>query len=122
MSNDKKNNKLPLFIGIFCLLLVAVVAIVMVLPSTDNNPNNIPAPSNNNTSVEVAPSLNDSDTNDSVEEGKVVAKYAGNSRSLTFHYPSCEWAKKIGSNNLVEFKNRQEAINQGYDPCKVCKP
>ena len=122
MSNDKENNKLPLFIGIFCLLLVAVVAIVMVLPSADNNPDNIQYPSDNNTSVEVTPSLNDSETNDSVEDAKVTANYEGNSRTLIFHYPDCEWAEKISSNNLVKFKSRQEAVNQGYTACKVCKP
>jgi len=56
------------------------------------------------------------------EEVKAIVKYIGNSDSLKFHYPSCEWAKKISSGNLVEFENRTEAINKGYDPCKVCKP
>ncbi|MCL2115169.1 MAG: hypothetical protein FWH29_02990 [Methanobrevibacter sp.] len=45
-------------------------------------------PLDNNTSLDVAPSLNDGDTNDSVEEAKISAKYEGNRRSLTFQYPS----------------------------------
>ena len=47
-----------------------------------------PVPLDNNTSLDVAPSLNDGDTNDSVEEAKISAKYEGNRRSLTFQYPS----------------------------------
>ena len=49
-------------------------------------------------------------------------EYIGNARSHKFHRPDCRWAKKIGPVNRVSFKSRQEAINQGYVPCKVCKP
>ena len=49
-------------------------------------------------------------------------KYLGNSYTLKFHYPDCQWAEKISESNLIEFKSRQEAVNNGYDPCKVCKP
>ncbi|KYH30571.1 thermonuclease precursor [Moorella mulderi DSM 14980] len=51
-----------------------------------------------------------------------VAKYIGNSSSKKFHYPDCRWAKEISPRNRVEFTSRQEAINAGYQPCKVCRP
>ena len=48
--------------------------------------------------------------------------YIGNARSNKFHRPDCRWAKKIAPANRVSFKSRQEAIDRGYVPCKVCKP
>jgi micrococcal nuclease len=51
-----------------------------------------------------------------------AAKYIGNSSSKKFHYPDCQWAQKISPNNRVEFSARSEAVNAGYQPCKVCKP
>lgn len=48
--------------------------------------------------------------------------YIGNSNSKKFHYPWCKWAQKISSFNRVYFKTREEAINAGYVPCKVCNP
>ncbi|WXJ79113.1 hypothetical protein MTMBA_11950 [Moorella thermoacetica] len=51
-----------------------------------------------------------------------VAKYIGNSSSKKFHYPDCQWAQKISPRNRVEFISREEAINAGYRPCKVCQP
>lgn len=49
-------------------------------------------------------------------------EYWGSKNSNKFHYPYCTWAKKIKPSNLVIFKSRQEALNSGYVPCKVCKP
>lgn len=46
--------------------------------------------------------------------------YHGNLRSRKFHRPGCRyyWCK----NCKAVFKSREEAIKQGYVPCKVCKP
>ncbi len=49
-------------------------------------------------------------------------KYIGSAKSNKYHYPNCEWAKKIKSENLVTFKSAKEAKEAGYIPCKVCKP
>lgn len=48
--------------------------------------------------------------------------YIGNKNSKKFHRPDCQWAQKISPANRVYFKTREEAIQQGYVPCKVCKP
>ena len=48
--------------------------------------------------------------------------YIGNKRSHKFHRQECRWAKKMTSVNKMFFQSRQNAINQGYVPCKVCKP
>ncbi len=49
-------------------------------------------------------------------------EYWGSARSDKFHHPSCRWAQKISPGNLVVFHSRQEALNAGYVPCKVCRP
>ncbi|HHW57748.1 MAG TPA: nuclease [Clostridia bacterium] len=48
--------------------------------------------------------------------------YIGNRNSKIFHYPDCQWAKKIAPQNKVIFESREEAIKAGYRPCKVCRP
>ncbi len=50
------------------------------------------------------------------------AAYVGNANSLKFHRPTCEWAQRISPAGRVELSSREEAIKQGYAPCKVCKP
>ncbi len=48
--------------------------------------------------------------------------YIGHKGTKKFHLLSCKWAGKIKPENRVEFSTRQEAIDKGYIPCKVCKP
>ena len=54
----------------------------------------------------------------SVDNGKRV----GHKNSKKFHYPECRWAKKMNQENQIWFESRQEAIDKGYVPCKVCNP
>ena len=51
-----------------------------------------------------------------------LCAFIGNARSHKFHRPGCRWAKNISHANRVCFKSRQDAIDQGYTPCKVCRP
>lgn len=48
--------------------------------------------------------------------------YWASSKSNKFHRPSCRWAQRISSQNLLIFKSRAEALDSGYSPCKECKP
>ncbi|WP_295029882.1 Ada metal-binding domain-containing protein [Methanobrevibacter sp.] len=48
--------------------------------------------------------------------------YVASSKAGKFHNPGCEWAQKISSSNKVVFHSRDDAINSGYVPCKVCSP
>jgi hypothetical protein len=47
-------------------------------------------------------------------------EFIGNKNSLKFHLPSCKYLP--AEKNRVYFKTREEAIKEGYVPCKVCKP
>ena len=51
-----------------------------------------------------------------------VHTYVGSSNSTVYHYPSCTAAKKIKEANQVWFSDASEANDDGYRPCKICKP
>lgn len=70
----------------------------------------------------VACSSNTSDSTDSTPTSTISYSYVGSSNSNKYHMPSCTWAKKINSSNLVEFTSVEDAESKGYQPCKVCKP
>ncbi|MFN3467326.1 MAG: Ada metal-binding domain-containing protein [Candidatus Brocadiales bacterium] len=57
-------------------------------------------------------------------EPKKGFKYVGSEKSENrrYHYFSCEWAKKIYQKNAIYFKSAKEAQQNGYTPCKVCRP
>jgi len=48
--------------------------------------------------------------------------YVAAKNSKVFHRPDCKWAKRISPKNKIIFKTRQDALNAGRRPCKVCKP
>jgi hypothetical protein len=49
-------------------------------------------------------------------------KYVASKNSKVFHRPDCSSAKRISAHNLVTYRTRAEAINDGKRPCKICKP
>jgi hypothetical protein len=46
--------------------------------------------------------------------------YHGNVRSKKFHRPGCRYYNC--KNCTARFPKREQAIQAGYVPCKVCKP
>ena len=52
----------------------------------------------------------------------LASSYVGNANTKKFHYPNCSSVIKMNPNNRVEINSREEAIAQGYVPCKRCKP
>lgn len=48
--------------------------------------------------------------------------YVGNINSYKFHYYGCRWERQMCENNRYYTKSRQELINMGMIPCKVCHP
>lgn len=54
--------------------------------------------------------------------GDATTVYYGSSKSYIYHLPSCPWAQKISSENLIIFKSKPDSAAKGYRPCKVCKP
>ena len=54
--------------------------------------------------------------------GDDSGSYIGNSNSMKFHASDCRYGLKVSDSNKVTFDSREDAINQGYKPCKVCNP
>lgn len=48
--------------------------------------------------------------------------FVGSIKSNKYHYPDCEWAKKIKPSNRIWFSSPADAMAHGYVPCKVCNP
>ena len=60
--------------------------------------------------------------NTSVQEDAGGVQYIGNSHTKKFHLPSCPSVSNMKDSNKVEFDSRDEAISEGYVPCKQCNP
>lgn len=52
----------------------------------------------------------------------LAAGYVGNINSKIFHYSDCTSANRMKPANKIIFNSRDEAIQQGYRPCKKCNP
>lgn len=48
--------------------------------------------------------------------------YIGNKNSKVFHKADCSSVKRMKDSNKVTLSSREQAIAQGYIPCKVCQP
>ena len=48
--------------------------------------------------------------------------YVANANTGKFHVSSCSSVGKMSEKNKVFFSSRDEAVNQGYVPCKICNP
>jgi len=47
-------------------------------------------------------------------------EYHGNVKSLAFHQPGCRYYD--GTDCTAVLTSRDQALAEGYKPCKVCKP
>lgn len=52
----------------------------------------------------------------------MVSTYVGATTTGKFHYVDCRWGQRIRDDHRVYFDSREDAINNGYIPCKVCRP
>ena len=81
-----------------------------------NHPNKRPSDTNG---VSIVPK---EQLKPAVESTPAEYKYVASKSSKVFHKSTCTWAKKIKPENLVRYKTREEAINDGKKPCQSCKP
>lgn len=80
----------------------------------DNNTN---AETNAVNSADESTEKNTGTLNDSSKE------YVLNMNTLKFHLPSCSSVKSMSNSNKGTYTgNREELIEQGYEPCKICNP
>ena len=50
------------------------------------------------------------------------AGFIASKTSSVFHKSDCRWAQNISTDNLVSYRNRDEAVGAGKRPCKLCNP
>ena len=67
-------------------------------------------------------SSSSSPASDTSSSSSGSGSYVGNSNSGKFHVAGCGSVSKMSEKNKVFFSSRDEAINQGYQPCKICNP
>ena len=56
------------------------------------------------------------------DDEQTEAPNIGNRNSKKLHYADCSSVDDMKDKNKVEFFSRDEAINQGYTPCRRCNP
>jgi Adenosine deaminase len=55
-------------------------------------------------------------------DGNEETSYVLNTNSKVFHRPNCASVGKINPKNRIAYKNRANAVKDGYKPCGNCKP
>ena len=113
-------------IGIVVLIIAIIAVGAYALQGTSHD---VTPVVNNTTDKVVNHTVNDT-VNKTVNTKEVQKETQSSSSTVyyasvktdKFHKPSCEWAQKISSKNLVTYNSRDEAIAAGKSPCEVCNP
>ena len=100
------------------MLLKEGLAEIMYMPPSEFYPYNW---AGYNTHV-AGDSSTSTDSSSGDTSSGAAGTYIGNANSHKFHYPTCKSVGKMSEKNKVTFSSRDEAINQGYTPCKNCNP
>lgn len=63
------------------------------------------------------------DNSDTSQANTSTITYVSNKNSSKFHYPTCDSVLQMKEKNKEYLTcTREEAISQGYSPCRVCQP
>lgn len=122
--NDKYGRTLAVVIvggkNVNEMLLKEGLAEIMYMPPSEFYPYNW---AGSNTHVaDTHSSSSSSSYSDTSSSSSASGSYVGNANSGKFHVSSCGSVGKMSEKNKVFFSSRDEAINQGYMPCKRCNP
>ncbi len=130
VDNRKHNDKYGRTLGVVIvdgknvneMLLKEGLAEVMYMPPSEFYPFDW---ANGNTHVADTHSSSSSSSHPTSSEStssSSSASYVGNANTGKFHEPSCSSVSDMSERNKVFFSSRNDAISQGYDPCKRCNP
>ena len=103
------------------MLLKEGLAEIMYMPPSEFYPYNWADGNTHVADTHSSSSSSDSSSTDS-SSSSGSGSYVGNANTGKFHVSSCSSVNKMSEKNKVFFSNRDEAINQGYVPCKRCNP
>lgn len=53
-------------------------------------------------------------------DGGGSIKYVANRNSELFHHPHCKSVKRINAENIATFNSLEQAIEDGFKPCRAC--
>lgn len=101
------------------MLLKEGLAEIMYMPPSEFYPYNWADSSTHTADSYTTYSNTHSDTSSGSSDS---GSYIGNSNTGKFHESDCRWGQKTAEHNRVYFDNRNDAVSQGYKPCKVCDP
>lgn len=120
--NDKYGRTLAVVIvdgkNVNEMLLKEGLAEVMYMPPSEFYPYDWAGSSTHVASSHSSSSKDTSSSSSSSDSGSYIA----NANTGKFHYASCNSAQKIKDYNKVYLTSREDAISQGYVPCKICNP
>ncbi|MBP3791312.1 MAG: thermonuclease family protein [Methanobrevibacter sp.] len=130
VDNRKHNDKYGRTLGVVIvdgknvneMLLKEGLAEIMYMPPSEFYPYDW---ANGNTHVADTHSSSSSSSHPTSSESTSSsgsASYVGNANTGKFHEPSCSSVKDMAEGNKVFFSARDDAISQGYIPCKRCNP
>ncbi|WP_407377649.1 thermonuclease family protein [Methanobrevibacter sp.] len=105
------------------MLLKEGLAEIMYMPPSEFYPydwanGNTHVSSDHSTSTSYSSDSHQSSSSDSSGSGS----YVGNANTGKFHRASCSSVDKMSEGNKVFFSSRDDAVSQGYVPCKRCNP
>lgn len=103
------------------MLLKEGLAEIMYMPPSEFYPYNW---ANSDTHVADTHSSSSSSSSSSADSSSSSGSgsYVANANTGKFHVAGCDSVSKMSEKNKVFFSSRDEAINQGYVPCKRCNP
>lgn len=58
----------------------------------------------------------------SLPQPKKEKKYYAKIGSRRFHRPKCFILKEVSDYEKIKFDSREKALDEGYSPCRICKP
>lgn len=103
------------------MLLKEGLAEIMYMPPSEFYPYNW-ADGNTHVADTHSPSSSSDSSSTDSSSSSGSGSYVGNANTGKFHVSSCSSVNKMSEKNKVFFSSRDEAINQGYVPCKRCNP
>ena len=101
------------------MLLKEGLAEIMYMPPSEFYPYDW---ANSDTHVANTDSSSSTSSSTSDSSSSSSGSYVGNSNTGKFHFSGCGSVNKMSEKNKVFFSSRDEAVNQGYVPCKKCNP
>ena len=122
--NDKYGRTLAVVIvdgkNVNEMLLKEGLAEIMYMPPSEFYPYDW---AGTNTHVADTHSSSSASTSSQTSSGSSDSgSYVANANTGKFHVSGCDSVSKMSEKNKVFFSSRDEAINQGYVPCKRCNP